>query len=105
MKQRGWRTASYNRPHKEKSENWNIKECIRGYGFRVNKDVRPKPFELRVSDIAEKHAKGIYVVYCKKHAYSRAGHLVCINDGKILDTWDSLNQVVIRMNKITPLKK
>lgn len=43
--------------------------------------------EITLSEFAMSHPKGTYIVLVK-------GHLACVKNGAILDTWDSSDQVV-----------
>lgn len=46
------------------------------------------PEDITVEEFAAEHQKGVYVL-------ALSGHVVCILDGVLYDTWDSSNEVVL----------
>lgn len=44
--------------------------------------------DLTVSDFAERHLQGTYIL-------ALSGHVVCIKDGVLYDSWDSGNETVL----------
>lgn len=61
---------------------------LREIGFRRHIVPDTCPDCYTVADFAEAHPVGTYIL-------ALSGHVVCVEDGTIFDSWDSSNEVVL----------
>lgn len=68
----------------------NVKKVIQdlGGGPEIKCDEK-----ITLGDWADKYSSGVYIVHCNRtgQPHGPGGHLVCVIDGKIYDSWDSRN--------------
>ena len=58
--------------------------CLKRYGFHR----ALAPDDMTVGEFAEMNHQGTYIL-------ALSGHVVCVKDGILYDTWDSENEVVL----------
>ena len=60
------------------------------------------PEKLTVGDWADKYNSGTYLIHCNRtgQPHGPGGHLVCIIDGKIYDSWDSRKYYAVSYHTI-----
>ena len=58
--------------------------------------------KITVGDWVDKHASGTYILHCNRNGvpHGPGGHLVCVIDGKIYDSWDSRNYYALSYHTI-----
>lgn len=66
------------------------------------KDTK-EPDKITLNAWADEHPSGTYILHCNKNGIERGpgGHLVCIIDGKIYDSWDSRDCYVLSYHVIS----
>ena len=87
------------RPFWEYNSHPNCIEVIKqlGGGDEIKSDEK-----ITVGAWADKHNSGTYLIHCNKNGqpHGPGGHLVCIIDGKIYDSWDSRTYYVLSYHAI-----
>lgn len=62
-------------------------------------------YDMTVSEFADAHPQGTYLIYCGKNVgktkNGRSNHMLCIVDGDVYDSWDSMNTIVTHYCKVT----
>lgn len=57
---------------------------LRRRGYR--RELAPE--DMTVAEFADRHPRGTYIL-------ALSGHVVCIQDGTLYDSWDSKNEIVL----------
>ena len=88
------------RNHWDYNSTDNVRRVVEALGG--GKDIR-EPNKITLNNWVDAHPSGTYIIHCNKNGLEQGpgGHLVCVIDGKIYDSWDSRSCYVLSYHIIS----